>query len=519
MTYRANYLNLNQKESSPEVIRTVNRCVSHGMPVFRWKGPQTSFASSGDLILPAETLNATLSKAEFLNLPESEARHLAPLKAGRVAFLWDKSFLWGYLAANSLRDLGFSFDLLTAEDVRNRGLDGYQVIVVPGGWASLKSEELGPLGRDELRRYVWGGGGYLGICGGAGLALQVDEGLSLLPVTRKPMAERLPNFSGSILVRPTGSHPLWWGLQGKVSLRVWWPSQFELVDPKSIQILGRYGLPEEDFCVSDLNVCDTETAGLDWKSLERDYQINLDPVRLLDEPAVLEGKYGKGRVVLSYPHLETPGDASGNLALFNIWYDLLDTCGSGDGGDPDRVNLPGVVQVKRVSLDRARRIAREAEELVALGENCGLWSWRSPWLLKWKRGIRGAEFGTICVLLQGLANELARTGGIATDSTTPSYKKIESQFEKLGELWRLFQSKGRALVEEECRSLREQTGNDGKELTPRVRALRTEIFDCVQCYGSSSYGGLYRQLLDHIDTLLLGALLADVNISNKPSTY
>jgi len=30
----------------------------------------------------------------------------------------------------------------------------------------------------------------------------------------------------------------------------------------------------------------------------------------------------------------------------------------------------------------------------------------------------------------------------------------------------------------------------------------------VRCYGSRSYGGLYRQLLDQIDGLLLGALLA-----------
>jgi hypothetical protein len=29
-----------------------------------------------------------------------------------------------------------------------------------------------------------------------------------------------------------------------------------------------------------------------------------------------------------------------------------------------------------------------------------------------------------------------------------------------------------------------------------------EIFDCVHCDGSKSYGGLYRQLLDAIDSLL-----------------
>jgi len=511
MTYPTNFFKLNQTRSFPEVIRAVNHCISQGDPVFRWQGPPQSFAAPGDLFFSSATSGGTLVKTELTDIPESEIRHLNFLNPGRVALLWDKSFLWGYLAVNTLRDLGFHFDLLTAEAVRQGGLNGCQLLMVPGGWASLKSAKLGKHGCEALRRFVRSGGAYLGLCGGAGLALQVDEGLGLLPVARKPMAERLPNFSGSISVRPTGSHPLWWGLREAVSLQVWWPSQFELVDPDKVQVLGRYGLPGKDFCVADLNVCDAEASGLDWSSFEKNYQINLDPARLFDEPGILEGKYGKGRVFLSYPHLETPDDTDGNMALFNIWYDLLSTCALSLSPKPNGVNPAQVIEMDKEKLERVLEMGREAEKLMALGESSDLWSWRNSWLLQWKRGILGAEFGTIFVLLQGLAKELEHTGGIASLSSAMTPRYIEEQFDKLLKLWKFFTDKGLILLEEEAKDLPDRTAKSGAELSTQVRTLRTELFDCTKCYGSKSYGGIYRQLLDQIDSLLLGTLLADLN--------
>ena len=152
MTYPTKFFRLNQTGSFPEVIRTVNHCISQGESVFRWQGPQTSFADPGDLFLALGGKAEVLAPSEPVELPESTVKHLVPLKPGKVALLWDKSFLWGYLAVNTLRDLGFRFDLLTAEAVRQGGLNGCQLLVVPGGWASLKSEKLGKHGREELRR-------------------------------------------------------------------------------------------------------------------------------------------------------------------------------------------------------------------------------------------------------------------------------------------------------------------------------------------------------------------------------
>jgi hypothetical protein len=507
MTFHIDRFKLHHPESFPNVIRAANHHISKGNAVYRWQGSPTPFAHPGDLFLASGASKEIPACSESVELPESALNHLVPLKSGRVALLWDKSFLWGFLAVRTLRDLGFSVDLLTATDVRAGALASYQLLIVPGGWASLKSEELGVAGRKELQRYVYGGGAYLGICGGAGLALQVNEGLALVPVTRKAITDRLPNFSGSIRVRQASPHPLWWSLQGEEVFQVWWPSQFDIVEPEDIQVLGRYGQPESDFCVSDLKVCETLAAGGDWKQFEEDYQINLNPERLINEPAVLEGRYGEGRVLLSYPHLETPGDAAGNMALFNIWYDLLNTSVVGAGGDSDKLSPLTIKGVDSKTLERIGKIAREARMLVTLGERHNLWSWRNSWLLQWKRGVRGAEFGTIYVLLNGLADELERTGAMAIFPHTPVIVEMGEQCDRLEEIWRQFHRKGCALLEEEGWGLNGENDINTGKMTPRVRNLRTEIFNSVHCYGSKSYGGLYRLLLDQIDSFLLGAFL------------
>lgn len=509
--FKGRSIHIAEITSVADAIRAVNRRVARGESVYRWRGPRTPPLEPGDLIVPEETMPAQPGlAAEPVELSEPALRHLLPLKPGGVAFLWDKSFLWGYLAVSTLKDLGFCFDLLSAAAVRNGALDRYQLLVVPGGWANLKSEQLGCVGREKVRQYVDRGGCYLGLCGGVGLALQVDEGLGLLPATRKPMAERLPNFSGSIRVHRSSPHALWWGLQEEATFQVWWPSQFELLQPERIQVLGRYGRPESDFCVSDRNVQETRGEGLEWECLERAYEINLDPERLLNEPAIIEGAFGEGRVVLSYPHLETPDDAPGNLALFNIWYDLLHTSAGMYKPLPAGPVLPTPLHVDHESLDCVRTIAQEAEELIALGRRHRLWYWRNPWLLHWRRGIRGAEFCTVYILLSALARELEKARGRMDLPCTAFSPETRSQIRQLEYLWKRFRDQGRALLRSEERDLREKKDAGGPHFSSSVRALRTELFACVQCYGSKSYGGLYARLLDQIDTLLLQALLANL---------
>ena len=97
----------------------------------------------------------------------------------------------------------------------------------------------------------------------------------------------------------------------------WWPSQF-LIEDSSLEILATYGDALPDSFSSDLNVGDVETNN-NWTELEEIYGINLDPKRLKNEPAVIEGTFGKGRVILSLIHFDTPDDENGAKVLRNLW--------------------------------------------------------------------------------------------------------------------------------------------------------------------------------------------------------
>jgi hypothetical protein len=112
------------------------------------------------------------------------------------ALLWDESLAWGLMARRALKAAGLPFDLLRAEDIRGGALSLYRMLFVPGGWASNKLSALGGRGQAEIRRFVEEGGSYLGICGGAGMV--TEDGIGLLPIRRKPTAERVASFSGPV---------------------------------------------------------------------------------------------------------------------------------------------------------------------------------------------------------------------------------------------------------------------------------------------------------------------------------
>jgi glutamine amidotransferase-like uncharacterized protein len=65
--------------------------------------------------------------------------------------------------------------MVSASEVKSSGLGANDVVLVPGGRARPKVLALGGEGLERLRMFVEKGGGYVGICGGAFLALSDDE--------------------------------------------------------------------------------------------------------------------------------------------------------------------------------------------------------------------------------------------------------------------------------------------------------------------------------------------------------
>jgi len=94
------------------------------------------------------------------------------LRELRVA-LYDGSGVWNsglealktYLESRHIR-----YSIISATGVRNGKLLGYNILIVPGGWAYNYYKSLGSSGEAAIREFVKKGGGYIGICAGAYLA-------------------------------------------------------------------------------------------------------------------------------------------------------------------------------------------------------------------------------------------------------------------------------------------------------------------------------------------------------------
>lgn len=418
-------------------------------------------------------------------------------KLRRAALLWDESFLWGVMAYKALEACGLSCDLIRTEEVKAGRLREYSLLFVPGGWASNKVKVLGDDGVAEIKKFVHDGGAYVGFCGGAGFATM--DGIGLLQVKRRPTKERVPSFSGRIKLK-VNDHPLWEGVSecadlhselrtpdgiirgqapnSELIFNAWWPSQF-IVDG-SISVLATYGEAMPDAFSSDVNVGDAEAFG-NWEELERSYRINLNPKRLFGEPAVIEGTYGSGKVVLSLVHFDTPGDLQGAKVLRNIWR----YCGC-DLLTRDLI-VPALTEEQR-SLVPHNTVLSELDAavngLIDLGLRNFLWFQRNPLLLQWRRGVRGLEYCTLAVMVKELGEELRS-------------QKTGEALERIRGLLMPFTEKAKRLLVRERFAMQNAPITYDRCEDQELQALREELFS-----RSKSHGGLFKELIDELDRLL-----------------
>ena len=438
-----------------------------------------------------------MNKTRLLNSPVAEKASQWDRRPPLAVF-WDQSLVWGLILLETLDLLEIPYHLLTGRDVRNGLLDRYRVLVVPGGWALHKLAALGERGASAVRAFVERGGSYLGFCGGAGLALNSSPSLGLVPLERMSLTDRLPNASGTILVRGVTGHPAWRGLPEVLPVSIWWPSQFDWHPMPGVRCLASYLAPGEDFCVADLPFQDLALETVPWREWESVYGINLNPTRLLGHPGILEIKVGRGHVMLSYPHLETPGDVWGNRLLRGLLVYLSSVSREwaswSDYGFPARREPEGAAD--SVSLSLLRSIREGFEELIAFGERQLLWRWRNSWLLQWRRGLRGLEYGSLTILARTAERLAEPSNRVREDNGWPTEK-----VRRIHENGRLFCDLAKRLLIEE--KLAAQSGRLTKlgAVNDTVDAMRARLFG-----RRMNHGGLCGDLFDDLDDLL-GRLL------------
>jgi len=411
----------------------------------------------------------------------------------KIALLWDESFLWGLMAVKSFRSLGLKPEIVTAADVKDGALGGFDVLFVPGGWASDKTVSLGPEGADAIREFVRAGGGYLGFCGGAGLALDVEGGLSLTHVSRIPTKHRVPSFSGDIgLVPGDKGHPIWKGIRQPYAFHAWWPGQFHIGEGDGITVVAAYGGPGKDFCLADLPAGDVSGTGSGWDKWESAYGINLDPGRLTGEPAIIETTYGEGKVFLSYLHLETPGDAKGNRALLNV----IEYLKPERRASKKKVKAPASKSypVSPEAVKASRDMMKAAREFIAFGERNFLWYWRNSWVLQWRRGVRGVEYSMLYGMVREIAESMRAGGGFSDPALSGKVVAVSERILP-------FFEEAKELLLKERFALMNGGMSSIRSHDPEVAALREKLFS-----SSKRFGGEFKAILIMLDGVARGIL-------------
>lgn len=393
-----------------------------------------------------------------------------------LVLLWDESHLWGLLLHRALRALDVPVTVVRAGQVGAGALRGLgpATLLVPGGWARLKSQALGREGREAVREHVRSGGMYLGFCGGAGLALDSERGtpfLRLCDWSRKPASQRLPNFSGHM--HCTVHHG---GGRYEADLPVWWPSQF-LPGQTPLEVLARYESPGPDFWSADLDWSGvTPSEAGRWEKL---YGINLDPARLRTEPCIVRGAYGQGSFVLSYAHLETPSSPQAN-ALFSrlLGIESAAAVPAWDLGTEAPLWRDNALQALHGAL----------RDLVAFGQSHFLLFWRTPWLLGWRRGVPGSPINFLLAMAWQARHH--RAPDRARDYWADHGPRCR-------EHCRDFCMQTRDYLLQERRILATAPSSPEASASPDLQRRKQELFGKFP-----GYGGLYGEILRTLDELL-----------------
>lgn len=188
---------------------------------------------------------------------------------------------------------GFSCQRIDGEGVRNGGLNGFDVLVVPGGSARAQSAAFGALGKAEVRSFVSNGRGYVGVCAGAYLATSNhDWGLGLVNARAASGRRYVPRV-GTVSASFRGS--------GKVGIEITAAGEPLFGRPTREFILDYTDGPVF-FRANEADLQDYLTLAC-FRSEVRKY--GFQKGTMVDTPAILGSRFGQGTVILFSAHPES----------------------------------------------------------------------------------------------------------------------------------------------------------------------------------------------------------------------
>jgi len=237
--------------------------------------------------LAIAVLNAWLWHAEHAPMPRSSATpvHVVLYNGRGVSQAGFEPALAAFEA-----DPRFDAQVLSASELREQPLPIPGVVVFMGGSGTRQGQALGEQGRERVREFVRRGGGYVGVCGGAYLALQGEDRFFKLRL----VAAR--NATGDAYLRGIAGLPIRFDEYSTVPLHY---------------ANGPVFAPVPDVTLPPFTPLATFASDL---FLER---YGTKPGDMPGTPAIIAAVYGSGRVLLFSPNpaMGPPGDPHPELLL------------------------------------------------------------------------------------------------------------------------------------------------------------------------------------------------------------
>ena len=224
---------------------------------------------------------------------------MAPAKPGDQLFigLYDGTGSTGRGVSNVVRSLtiqpGFTVSQLGPQDIRGEVLSQFQAVIFSGGSGSKQSATIGKEAAQAVRAYVRGGGGYLGICAGAFLcSAHYSWSLDLVDTHV---------FTGAREIEGKGRKQMWYrgkGTDQQMQLTAAGKKVFTGI-PEHVEVRYQNGPIVSPKKLPNLP---------DYKVLAhfRSEKVLYPPQEgtMINTPAIVEGRFGKGRVISISPHPE-----------------------------------------------------------------------------------------------------------------------------------------------------------------------------------------------------------------------
>jgi glutamine amidotransferase-like uncharacterized protein len=183
---------------------------------------------------------------------------------------------------NMLQSLGHDCDCISAQDIKNSALSGCDLFVMPGGADEPYHAKLGDDGATLICDYVVEGGAYLGLCAGAYYAcdcFEFNKGFETEICRDRPLKLFKGWAKGSIL-EFADAYDLSLDTAAIVTLRDYEGHEFDVYYHGGPVFLGLENDPDVEVIASYSDLPANQNA------------------------AILAKNFGKGRVVLSSPHIE-----------------------------------------------------------------------------------------------------------------------------------------------------------------------------------------------------------------------